>query len=161
MWNQYYFYSFSIMHILFPIGGLTHLTKLGCSWGAVAVCMLRFASCMKIDECDSLIYILARFQILTLYKMKVCSYRNFCFFRRYIFVFEISSFFLKKLKWSLFKTQRIPVSTRNAWLGDLSRNIQRKSVSYICGTPKQTPMHQIQTSTNKPKTPSTEGPPNQ
>jgi len=49
-------------------------------------------------------------------------------------------------------------STRNALLGDLSRNTQSKSVPYIYRTSKQTLMHQIQTSTNKPKTPSTEGP---
>ena len=30
--------------------------------------------------------------------------------------------------------------------------IQRKSVPHVCGTQKQTPMHQKQTSTNKPKT---------
>ena len=69
--------------------------------------------------------------------------------------------FFKKLKWSLFKMQRILASTRNAWLGDLRGNIQRKSVPYICGTPKQISMHQIQTSTKKPKTPSIEGPRNQ
>jgi hypothetical protein len=66
-------------------------------------------------------------------------------------------FFLEEAKMKFIQNAKNP-SKHNAWLGHLNSNIQRKSVPYICGTPKQTPIHQIQqTSTNKPKTPSTKG----